>query len=381
MANLNSISGNSPVKVSVIIPFKNNIQLTKNCLQSIYEVTTKTYSFEIILVDDASTELFSFESYQMGYGNLRVIRNEKNLGFASSCNLGAKAANGNYLLFLNNDTLALEGWLENLVTMLEEDPTIGIVGSKLLYDDGRIQHAGVVFDDEMMPFRIYPRFPNNFSGVNKPREFQAVIGACFIIENDLFKSLGGFDEGFKNGFEDIDLCFRVRQAGRKVFYNPKSCLYHLESQTLKNESSSAATNLTTNTYLYKQKWQGYIFTDYHIFYQEDLRDTDCLPPPLSHLKKMNEKDQPLIAIWGAGRGGIQNLKLLKYIGIQPTCFIDINSQKWGSHLEEYLIESPKFLQEQKLKGKPIFIMIASIYYKDIEATLVELGFKPDLEFW
>ncbi|MCP9473511.1 MAG: glycosyltransferase family 2 protein, partial [Nitrospira sp.] len=175
---------------SIIIPVYNNLELTKQCLTALASATTGV-DYEVILVDNGSTdETAAF--LQTLQGDVRIIRNDENRGFAKACNQGAKAARGKYLVFLNNDTIPQPNWLGPLVQEVEEHPEVGVVGSKLLYPDGTIQHAGVVFMRESpIPYHIYQKMPADSPAVSKRREFQAVTAACLLIRRDLFEAVGG----------------------------------------------------------------------------------------------------------------------------------------------------------------------------------------------
>ncbi len=223
------------MKVSIIIPVFNKLEYTKKCIDALYRVTPK-FLFELIVVNNGSKDGTKeyLDSLSAKVENVKVIHNMSNLGFAKACNQGARIAKGNYLLFLNNDTIPLEGWLEELIKTAEEEEKVGVVGSKLLFPDGKIQHAGVEVCDYLLPitpFHIYYREPADIPEANIKKEYPAVTGACMLTPKWLFDELGGFDEGFLNGFEDVDYCFRVKEKGYRIIYNPKSVLYHFESVT------------------------------------------------------------------------------------------------------------------------------------------------------
>ena len=217
-------------KVSIVIPTFNNLALTKACLDSLAK-TPCAISFEIIVVDNASTDgnaEFLRDQEQSGF--IRLIANKQNHGFARACNQGAQAARAALVLFLNNDTQVTPGWVEAMVEAAGR-PKVGIVGAKLLYADNRIQHAGIGF------IKGIPDHPNRFAAQNAPevnqfRELDMVTAACLMIYRDLHLKLGGFDEVYRNGVEDIDLCVRARAAGWKVVYEPKATVYHLEGQSV-----------------------------------------------------------------------------------------------------------------------------------------------------
>ncbi len=215
---------------SIIIPVFNKVELTRQCLSHLAEVTHGC-SYEVIVVDNASIDgtgkfLASLE------GDIQVITNDSNRGFAKACNQGATKARGKHLVFLNNDTIPKVGWLSALVNEVEQHADVAIVGSKLLYPNETIQHAGVVFSKKCLtPYHIFNSVPSDFIAANIRQEFQAVTAACLLIRKEVFHSVGGFDEEYLNGFEDVDLCLKVRESGEKVIYQPQSVLYHLEEQT------------------------------------------------------------------------------------------------------------------------------------------------------
>ena len=216
--------------VSIVIPVFNKAELTSQCLVALAAVTHGV-EYEVVVVDNASSDETPELLAQLG-GDVQIIRNAENLGFATACNQGARAARGRYLVFLNNDTIPLEGWLEAMVAEVEAHPDVAVVGSKLLYQDGTIQHAGVVFSRWVFsPYHLYRQWPADVPAVNRRRELQCVTGACMLVRREVFERVGGFDEGYRNGFEDVDLCLKIGEQAWKIVYQPKSVLYHLESQT------------------------------------------------------------------------------------------------------------------------------------------------------
>jgi GT2 family glycosyltransferase/tetratricopeptide (TPR) repeat protein len=215
---------------SIIIPGWNNAALTRQCLTALAQVTDGV-TFEVVVVDNGSTDGVQDFLRTLG-GDVQVIRNQDNLGFAKACNQGARAARGEYLVFLNNDTIPLQGWLAPLIDEVRTHSDVAVVGSKLLYEDGTIQHAGVAFSrDWFLPYHIYRGADAHAACVSRRRELECVTAACMLVRRDLFEQVGGFDEGFRNGFEDVDLCLKIREQKWKVVYQPQSVLYHLESRT------------------------------------------------------------------------------------------------------------------------------------------------------
>jgi GT2 family glycosyltransferase/DNA-binding SARP family transcriptional activator len=219
-----------PFDCSIIIPVWNNLALTTQCLTALAEVT-QGVSYEVIVVDNHSTDGTPAFLAELG-GDVKVITNDENLGFAKACNQGAQAAKGEYLVFLNNDTIPFAGWLSALVDEVKTHSDVAVVGSKLLYEDRTVQHAGVAFSREfLMPYHMYPGVPANAHCVSRRRELQCVTAACMLVRRQVFAQVGGFDEGFQNGFEDVDLCLKIGEKKWKIVYQPHSTLIHLESRT------------------------------------------------------------------------------------------------------------------------------------------------------
>ena len=232
--------------ISIVIPVFNKIDLTRDCLASIQAKTSG--NFEIIVVNNASTDgTTEFLREMEKAGVLRHIANEANHGFARACNQGAQAARGSLVLFLNNDTQVTPGWLDAMAAAARR-PQVGIVGAKLLYGDNRIQHAGIGFINGI------PDHPHRFASadapeVNRFRELDMVTAACLMVHRDLLLEVGGFDEVYRNGVEDVDLCLRVRAANRKVVYEPKAVVYHLEGQ-----SAGRFNHVNENLQIFFQRW-------------------------------------------------------------------------------------------------------------------------------
>ncbi len=170
---------------SIIMPVHNNVELTRQSLTALAKVTDGC-EYEVIVVDNHSTDGTQEFLSSLG-GDVQIIRNAENRGFSKACNQGAKAARGRYLVFLNNDTIPQTGWLEPLVREVEQDRDVAVVGSKLLYGDGTIQHAGVVFSRTGgIPYHLYRRLPGDASAVNRRCEFQCVtaqLPACWFVVN------------------------------------------------------------------------------------------------------------------------------------------------------------------------------------------------------
>jgi len=217
------------VEISIIIPVFNQLRFTQACLASLQE-NQGTERFEVIVVDDCSTD-GTAEAVALMPGVV-YMRNETNSGFIASCNRGAEKARGNYLTFLNNDTLVRDGWLSALVGTFAEEPQAGIVGSKLVYPDGRLQEAGGIIWQDASGWNY-----GKFDDASKPeynylREVDYCSAAALMIPKVLFHDVGGFDSRYAPAYyEDTDLAFKVRRAGYKVLYQPLSEVIHYEGAT------------------------------------------------------------------------------------------------------------------------------------------------------
>lgn len=212
--------------VSVIIPVYNQIHYTYLCLASILE-HTKDVSYEVIIADDVSTD--ATEHLSEFVEHVTICRGETNLGFLRNCNHAAKAARGRYVMFLNNDTQVTEGWLSSLVQLIESDQTIGMVGSKLVYPDGRLQEAGGIIWSDGSGWN-YGRLDNpDKAEYNYVKDVDYISGAAILLSRALWEQIGGFDERFAPAYcEDSDLAFEVRKAGYRVVYQPLSKVIHFE---------------------------------------------------------------------------------------------------------------------------------------------------------
>jgi GT2 family glycosyltransferase len=247
------------MRVSIVIPVRNSWEYTRACLASI-RAHTPDDACEVILVDNASTD-----ETGSGLANefpwVHVLRNTEPHPFAASCNQGASAAQGDLLLFLNNDTEVTPGWLPPLLQHIDSDANLVGVGPLLLYPDGAVQHAGIVFnaDHGGQNFGRYWRADHPaFSG---PRKYPALTAACLLCRASEFRAVGGFDEAFITGYEDVDLCLKWRERGRAMLSVPQSRVIHHESR-----SAGRYEFEKQNVALYMQRWKHRVPQDNMGFY-------------------------------------------------------------------------------------------------------------------
>lgn len=212
--------------VSIIIPVYNQWNYTYNCIKSILENTTDV-TYEVIVGDDVSTD--ETKNISKIIENVKVIHNKKNLKFVLNNNNAAKYAKGQYLIFLNNDTVVHANWLKPIVKLFENDEKVGIVGSKLVYPDGRLQEAGGIIWNDASGWNFGRLDDPEKPEYNYVRETDYVSGASLMITRKLWDELNGFDEHFAPAYyEDTDIAFRAREAGFLVKYQPLSVITHFE---------------------------------------------------------------------------------------------------------------------------------------------------------
>jgi GT2 family glycosyltransferase/SAM-dependent methyltransferase len=220
-------------RVSIVIPVFNRVDLTKQCLETIRAMTPEP-TYEVIVVDNGSTDdTAPYLRTEQAAGRLRCIINRDNAGFGGACNQGAAVARGEFVVLLNNDTIPQTGWLSALVETMS-DLTVGIAGSRLLYPDGTIQHAGIVWNARGELDHVHRGVPADDPRVMVPHDFAAVTGACLIIRREVFGEIGAFDSDYYMYVEDVDLCIRTWDAGLRVVYCPASAVVHLENASMTN---------------------------------------------------------------------------------------------------------------------------------------------------
>jgi len=246
-------------QISIIIPVFNQSIFTFNCLKSIHE-NTDGMACEVIVVDDGSTDDTS-EMVQSMEG-VRYLKNEKNIGFVGSCNAGAKAAQGEFLVFLNNDTMVTDGWLDAMLQAHENHDNVGLVGAKLLFPDGRLQEAGGMIWQDGSAANIGKWENPEEPTFNYLRQVDYCSGACLLIKKNLFDELGGFDQQYAPAYyEDTDLAMAVRHAGFKVIYQPLARVVHFEGQTCGVDTSQGMKRYqAVNREKFRSKWQEQLTT-------------------------------------------------------------------------------------------------------------------------
>lgn len=218
--------------VSIIIPTVRQTALVDKCLQSLQRQTSWK-SIEAIVVDDgSSTEVQQTLTEIAQRHDARLILKKENTGFASTVNLGVASAQGRYFCLVNNDILFNDSiWLERMVETVNRS-RVGIVGAKLVYPDGRIQHGGVYYLAGRKTFDHRFRFmPADYGPAQSVGEVLAVTGALMLIRREVWQILNGMSEEFFIAYEDVDFCLRARKRGWKILYDGRAVAIHAEGAT------------------------------------------------------------------------------------------------------------------------------------------------------
>jgi GT2 family glycosyltransferase len=230
--------------LSIIIINFNTKELLRDCLSLIFK-KTKGLNFEVVVVDNCSIDS-SVVMIKEEFPQVKLIENKKNLGFAKANNQGSKIAQGEYLLFLNSDTLILNNALKHLVKYMKENSEIGLIAPQLLLKNKTLQPDA--FGPEPTLWQLtYGRFL-------KTKRIDWLSGAALMIKKDLFKKIGGFDENFFMYYEDIDLSKIVRGIGYEIATCPEAKIIHLVGQSIKRNRQRKMLYYQSQSYFYKKHY-------------------------------------------------------------------------------------------------------------------------------
>ena len=347
-------------QVSIVIPAHNKVRVTYYCLCSILVAYNKA-SFEIIVVDDGSSDdTRRLEEFVSG---VKVIHNNEPQRFIEACNSGAKAAQGKYIILLNNDTEVTDGWIDELIEGFQRFPNVGAVGSKLLYPDGTLQGAGGIVWGSGNPWNYGtgqnpwdPRFMY-------ARQVDYICGAALMTTKEIWNEVGGLSEYLKPMyFEDTDFSFKIREAGYKTYYIPSSIVYHHEGLTSGTDTSSGFKRFQeVNRPKFKKTWSK-SFSGHN---------KDGVDPDL-------EKDRGIVgralfidyttprADRDAGSyAALQEIKLVQSLGYKVT-FIPKNFEDFG-------------LYTQTLRNMGVEVIVAP-FYRCIEDFVAQRGTEFDCAY-
>ena len=263
---------NNP-KVSIIIPFRDQVEVLKRCVTSVIE-NNSYKNIEIILVNNQSAEkdtLIYLDTLR-NKAPFKIIDYDRPFNYSAMNNYAVGKAQGEFILFLNNDTETInKEWLSAMVEELQRDE-VGIVGSKLIYPNETIQHAGVVMGLGGVAGHAFRNFPKENGGymnfIHSKKDYSAVTAACLMIKKEIFENVNGFDEeNLPIAYNDVDLCLKTRELGFLVVYTPYSELYHYESLSRGDDRELKKTDpekykrvIREREYMIR-KWKKYIEND------------------------------------------------------------------------------------------------------------------------
>ncbi len=226
-------------KVSILIPFKNEIEILITCLDSI-ELNTNFKNYELFLINNQSDQktIDQLTKYIQGKDRISLLHFDRPFNYAAIHNWAVEKIDTDFLLLLNNDTkIITKNWVHKMLSYLNEE--VAIVGARLLYPDGTIQHDGVWFGKEHSNNLFINHMNTNqrpidnqlFMG-SEPRYCSAVTAACLLISKQDFVNVGGMDEDhLPIAFNDVDLCFKIHETGKKIVLNPDVVITHYESKS------------------------------------------------------------------------------------------------------------------------------------------------------
>ena len=246
-------SSNHPV-VSIVIPVYNQFHYTYACLKTI-AMNSGDVPYEVIVANDCSTDLTT--QLTKIITGVKVVTNKENLRFLRNCNNAAKHARGKYILFLNNDTQVQKNWLSSLVDLIERDEKIGMVGSKLIYPDGKLQEAGGIVWRDGSAWNYGNGKDPAMPEYNYVKDVDYISGAAIMIRANLWREIGGFDDQFAPAYyEDTDLAFEVRRHGYRVAYQPLSVVIHFEGVSNGTDTSGGLKAYQAkNQKAFYEKWK------------------------------------------------------------------------------------------------------------------------------
>ncbi|MFT3782079.1 MAG: glycosyltransferase family 2 protein [Nibricoccus sp.] len=309
------------MRVSFIIPLFNCLELTRSMFESLQATVPRDLEHEIIFVDDGSTDGTREWLAQIQTPNVRTLLNEQNLGYAATNNRAAAAAEGDFLVLLNNDVVLSTGWLEAMLAVHASIPKPGAIGNiQLNAKTGALDHAGIYVTAKGKPEHdVTPSPCSRCAGACGCYRFSpAVTAACLLISRDLWNQLGGFDERFKNGGEDVDLCFRARAKGFSNAVALSSVIrHHISSSPGRKENDER------NSYLLTLRWEKELielgaraWCKHHVrhtLYQSALSLPEILAylwnlrrePPKTALRGVKRNIDHSLGIWTKAFGQLQ----------------------------------------------------------------------------
>lgn len=262
--------------ISIIIPNKDSTEDLEKCLSSLLD--RQDYdNYEVLIVENNSTEAGTFEYYRELEGRdsrIRMLYYEGEFNFAAINNFAVKQAKGEYLLFLNNDTRMIRTDCLRQLVSFGLRPEVGAVGARLFYDDGTVQHAGVIIGISGVAGHAFAGMPRDgvgyFARAVIAQNYSAVTAACMLVRCSVYDEVGGFEEELKVDFNDVDFCLKIREKGHLIVYNPAAELYHYESKSRgRNDTPEKHARYNREIAYMRSKWRR-IYEEGDPYYNPNL---------------------------------------------------------------------------------------------------------------
>jgi GT2 family glycosyltransferase len=314
-------------RVSIVIPVRDKFEMTYFCLSALLLAWNEA-TYEVIVVDDGSADE-TLDIARIAPG-IKSARNEESQGFVHTCNRGAELAEGDYVVFLNNDTEPTSRWLDELLYVFERFEGVGLAGSKLLYPDGVLQEAGGIVWSSGNPWN-YGRNQNAAAPeYSYTRQVDYVSGAALMISRQVWRDVGGFSKEFAPAyFEDTDLAFKVRSRGLKTVFVPHSVVYHYEGVSSGTSVASGMKRYQeVNRPKFKRKWSTACSNNG----SEGVNVALAKDRGPRFRALMLDFEVPRIGFDAGSYAGFQEIRALQALGFKVT-FLPMNYAYLGRHTE------------------------------------------------
>jgi len=315
-------------KVSIIVPLHNQFHVTYHCLLSIL-LAFNHASYELILVDDGSED--QTKNISDLVTNVTYLRNNEAEGFIRACNRGASQAQGQFIVFLNNDTEVTSSWLDELCAIFEHYDNVGAAGSKLIFPDGKLQEAGGIVWNSGNPWN-YGRQKNPYDPkYSYARQVDYLSGAALMVSKSIWQSVGGFCEDYIPAyFEDTDLCFAIRSLGFKTIFSPLSIVIHIEGGSNGTDTTSGIKKYQEiSRPKFKLKWAKSFKENGREGREVDLHKDRNIEGRVFVL----DAETPMSDINAGSYAAIQEMRLLQALGFKCT-FMPSNSAWMGRYTRD-----------------------------------------------